>query len=98
MAITEYYVDKNAAGAGTGLNATDAWTTIGAAITAINGLGTLTATPRINIKYGGASTGGDYALTTSSLAFNATNGTAVYPLIWRGYNTTIGDIEANDSL
>jgi hypothetical protein len=90
MAWTDYYVNANATGAGTGLNPTDAWTSIAAAITGI-GAGPAGSSSRINVL---AISGTPYAQTTNTVTFN-TAGAAATPVWWRGYQTTIGDQDTN---
>jgi hypothetical protein len=72
-------------GAHDGTSEANAWT-LAEAIAAAPGAGT-----RINIK------AGTYANTTTNRALSLT-GTTTAPVWWRGYNTTIGDIDSNPAL
>ena len=78
MAWTERFVDASASGGGAGTSAADPWT-LSEAIT--NGTGGM----RINIKAGSYSLTGtvDVSPTTSVSS----------PLYWRGYKTTLGDLD-----
>jgi len=85
MAITEYYVSAAGGGAHDGTTEADAWT-LSEAITANNALGAGGAAGRrYNIK--GAHTGRGATDTIS------VGGSATSPAIWRGYNSTIGDLD-----
>jgi hypothetical protein len=78
MAWTDRYVDASASGGGTGTSPSDPWT-ISEAIS--NGTGGM----RINIK------SGTYSLTGTN---NVSPTTSVSnPLYWRGYKTTLGDLD-----
>jgi len=86
MAITEYYISAAGGGAHDGTTEADAWT-LSEAITANNALGAGGAAGRrYNIK--GAHTARGASDTIS------VGGTATSPTIWRGYNSTIGDLDA----
>lgn len=89
MAWTERYVRADADGSGDGTTdtntgATGAWT-IAQALTVTTG-----AQPghRVNVKAGAYSMG-------TSVTATATAGTAASPIWWRGYNTTIGDLDSD---
>jgi hypothetical protein len=89
MAWTERYVDAAAAGGGDGTTAATsgangAWTLAEAITNAAAG-------QRINIK------AGTYANTTTARTFAAA-GTTTSPVWWRGYNTAIGDRDADPTL
>lgn len=85
MAITEYYVSAAGGGAHDGTSEANAWT-LSEAITANNALGAGGAAGRrYNIK--GAHTARGATDTIS------VGGTATSPAIWRGYNSTIGDLD-----
>lgn len=84
MAWTERYCSVSGGGAHDGTTAADAWT-LAEAIT------NATAGHRVNVI------AGTYANTTTSRVFAAT-GTTTAPIWWRGYNTTIGDIDTNNAL
>jgi hypothetical protein len=84
-AWTEKYVSVAGAGAHDGTSEANAWT-LAEAIAVAHADGT-----RINII------AGTYANTTTSRTF-AEAGTTTGPIWWRGYNTTIGDIDANNAL
>ncbi len=93
MAWTERYVDQAAAGGGDGTTAatsggTGAWTFAEAIAAAAAG-------QRLNVKTGAG--GAAYANTTTDRTI-ATAGTTSSPVWWRGYNTTIGDIDTNNAL
>lgn len=77
MAITERYVTSSAAGGGVGTSG-DPWT-LSEAIT------NATAGDRVNVKAG--------TYTRSATDSPANAGTATSPVIWRGYNTVIGDLD-----
>src|SRR5688572_31804779 len=79
MAWTERYVSVAGGGAHDGTSEADAWTLADAI--AAYGTG-----QRINVK------AGTYANTTTGRTF-ATAGTTTAPIWWRGYNTTIGDLD-----
>lgn len=78
MAWTERYVDASASGGGAGTSAADPWT-LSEAIT--NGTGGM----RINIK------AGSYSLTGTNTVSATTSESS--PLYWRGYKTTLGDLD-----
>jgi hypothetical protein len=77
MAITEKYVTVTGAGALNGTSEANAWTLALALTNAVAG-------DRVNIK------AGTYTLAANMTPVGA--GTVVRPIIWRGYNTTIGDL------
>lgn len=85
MAFTEKYVSVAGAGAHDGTSAANAWT-LAEAIAA-----PVVAGNRVNII------AGTYANTTTSRALSIT-GTTTAPVWWRGYNTTIGDCDADPTL
>lgn len=85
MALTEKYVTTT--GTDTYANASNSGTPCSFA-TALTGA---TAGHRINVK------AGTYANTTTNRA-TAAAGTTTAPILWRGYNATIGDIEADPTL
>jgi hypothetical protein len=78
MAWTDRYVDASAAGGGTGTSPADPWT-LGEAIS--NGTGGM----RINIK------AGSYSLTGTNTVAPTTSQSS--PCYWRGYKTTLGDLD-----
>ena len=78
MAWTERFVDAAASGGGTGTSAGDPWT-LAEAIS--NGTGGM----RINIKTG------SYSLTGTNNVSPTTSASS--PLYWRGYKTTLGDLD-----
>lgn len=84
MAWTEKYVSVAGGGAHNGSSEANAWT-LAEAIAAV------AAGARVNII------AGTYANTTTDRTF-ATAGTVSAPIWWRGYNTTIGDIETDNTL
>lgn len=89
MAWTERYVRSDAAGGGDGTTNTNsgangAWT-LAEAITNV------AAGHRVNVR------AGTYANTTTNRTF-ATAGTTTAPIWWRGFNTSIGDIDSDNSL
>lgn len=84
MSFTERYCSVAGGGAHDGTTEADAWT-LAEAIT------NYAAGHRINVK------AGTYANTTTSRTLG-TNGTTTSPVWWRGYNTTIGDIDTNNTL
>jgi hypothetical protein len=84
MAWTEKYVSVAGGGAHDGTSEANAWT-LAEAIAAY------AAGQRINVK------AGTYANTTTGRTF-ATAGTTTSPIWWRGYNTTIGDIDTDNTL
>jgi hypothetical protein len=89
MAWTERYVRADADGAGDGTTdansgGTGSWTLTQAVANEAAGM-------RINVK------AGTYASTTTTRTLAAT-GTATQPIWWRGYNTTIGDIDTDNAL
>ena len=86
MAITEYYISVAGGGANDGTSEANAWT-LSQAITANNALGAGGAAGRrYNVKVGAYTARG--ATDTISVG-----GTATSPAIWRGYNSTIGDLD-----
>lgn len=89
MAWTERYVDAAAAGGGDGT--TTATSGANGAWTLAEAIAAYAAGQRINVK------AGTYANTTTSRTFG-TSGTTTAPVWWRGYNTTAGDIDTNNSL
>ncbi|MBX3380906.1 MAG: hypothetical protein KF805_12510 [Phycisphaeraceae bacterium] len=76
MALVERYVTDDALGGGSG--------TIGSPWTLQEALGTAVAGDRVNIKKG------NYTLSADMIPTGA--GTVASPLIFRGYNSTIGDL------
>jgi len=82
MAWTERYVSVAGGGAHDGTTEADAWT-LAEAIAAPYAAG-----QRINVK------AGTYANTTTTRSF-AVAGTTTAPIWWRGYNSTIGDLDAD---
>jgi hypothetical protein len=84
MAWTERYVSVAGAGAHDGTSEANAWTLAEAITNAVAG-------HRVNVI------NGTYANTTTDLTF-AGAGTSSTAIWWRGYNTTIGDIDSNNSL
>jgi len=82
MAWTERYVSVAGGGNHDGTTETDAWT-LAEAIAAPYAAG-----QRINVK------AGTYANTTTGRTFNIA-GTTTAPIWWRGYNATIGDLDAD---
>jgi len=85
MAITEYYVSAAGGGAHDGTSEANAWT-LSEAITANNALGAGGAAGRrYNIKGAHTARGADDTISVG--------GTATSPAIWRGYNSTIGDLD-----
>ncbi|MFZ9077482.1 MAG: hypothetical protein ACO23H_03040, partial [Alphaproteobacteria bacterium] len=79
MAWTDRYVDASAAGGGTGTSPADPWT-FGEAIS------NTAAGMRVNFKTG------TYDTTTNTNVSSI--GTTVYqPSWWRGYKTTVGDLD-----
>lgn len=82
MAWTERYVSVAGGGAHNGTTEADAWT-LAEAIAAPYGTG-----QRINVK------AGTYANTTTDRTFGVA-GTTTAPIWWRGYNSTIGDLDAD---
>lgn len=78
MAWTDYYVDATASGGGTGTSASDPWTLA----EAVSNAGT---NQRVNIK------AGTYSVS-SPLVCNPIL-TNENPLWWRGYKTTVGDLD-----
>lgn len=84
MAWTERYCSVAGGGAHDGTSAANAWT-LAEAIAAV------AAGHRVNVLKG------TYANTTTTRTF-ATAGTATAPIWWRGYDTTIGDIDTNNAL
>ena len=78
MAFTERYVSVAGAGAHNGTSEADAWT-LAEAIAAAAGGGY-----RMNVKAGSYTSG---AITIPAGTYNA-------PTVWRGYNSTIGDLDS----
>src|SRR5687768_2904061 len=95
MAFTEYYLNLTL-GAASGNNGTSealAWGTFAEAQTGIQsafGGATATHAARVNVK-------GSQSITTTSVTLS-TNGTAAFPIAWRGYVTTIGDCDDDPTL
>lgn len=85
MAWTERYVSVAGGGAHDGTTEADAWT-LAEAIAAPYAAG-----QRINVK------AGTYANTTNTRTFGVA-GTTTAPIWWRGYNTTIGDLDSSHAL
>lgn len=79
MAITEKYCTTTGAGAHDGTSEANAWSLTEALTNAAAG-------HRVNIK------AGTYTLAANATPTNA--GTVAQPIIWRGYNSTIGDLES----
>jgi hypothetical protein len=93
-AWTERYVDDAAAGGGDGSTAatsggSGAWT-FAEAVAIAHAAGI-----RINIK---TQADTEYDLTTTDLTVAANSADSAGAVWWRGYNTTIGDIDSNNSL
>ncbi len=84
MAWTEKYVSVAGAGAHDGTSEANAWTLAEA-------LAAYAAGQRLNVK------AGTYTNTTTNRTFG-TAGTTTAPIWWRGYNTTIGDIDTDNTL
>lgn len=87
MAWTERYVRADAAGGGDGTTNTNsgangAWT-LAEAIAAVS------SGQRVNVK------AGTYANAATSRTF-ATAGTTTAPIWWRGFNSTIGDLDSDE--
>lgn len=82
MAWSEKYVDSAAGGGGDGSS--------GSPWTLAEALTNYAAGDRLNVKAGTYS-------RSSSTAFS-TSGTTTSPIWWRGYNTTIGDIDSDNTL
>lgn len=78
MAWTERYVDPNATGLGTGTSTSDPWTLDQAVSSTTSGM-------RVNFKKGTYN-----VLSNINTAFS---GAATDPIIWRGYDTTPGDLD-----
>lgn len=78
MAITERYVTATAGGGGDGAVGTP-WTIVEAMAQAVAG-------DRVNVKAG--------TYTLDAHLQPTASGTAVSPIIWRGYNSSIGDLAA----
>lgn len=91
MAFTEKYVRADAAGGGNGT--TDTNSGANGAWTLAEAIAAYAAGQRLNVKSGV----GTYANTTTSRTF-ATAGTTTAPIVWRGFVTTIGDIDSNNAL
>lgn len=85
MAWTERYVRADAAGGGDGT--TDANSGANGAWTLAEGITNESAGMRINIK------AGTYANTTTNRTWAAA-GTQTQPIWWRGFKTTLGDLDA----
>ena len=86
-AWTERYVNTNATGSGDGTSEATAWT-LAQATTSASGV---SGSMRVNIQTG------TYTLNASNLIFSVVAYSSA-PVWWRGYNTTIGDIDTNNSL
>jgi hypothetical protein len=78
VSITERYVTTTGAGAHDGTSEADAWSPTEALTNAVAG-------QRVNVK------AGTYTLAANFTPANA--GTVAQPIIWRGYNVTIGDLD-----
>jgi hypothetical protein len=89
MAWAERYVRADADGTGNGT--TDANSGTNGAWTLVQAIAGVAAGHRVNIK------AGTYANTTNLRQF-ATAGTGIAPIWLRGFNTTIGDIDADNTL
>lgn len=89
MAWTERYVRADANGSGDGT--TDANSGATGSWTIAQGVTNEAAGMRLNVK------AGTYANTTTTRTLAAV-GTTTAPIWWRGYNTTIGDIDTDNSL
>lgn len=84
MSWSEKYVSVAGAGAHDGSSEANAWTFAEA-------LAAYSTGQRINVK------AGTYAFGAGDALFG-TAGTTTAPIWWRGYNTTIGDIDSNNAL
>ena len=78
MAITDKYVSAAATGSGDGSSESSPWTLAQAVSNMASG-------QRVNIKKG--------TYTLSSVLNPSASGTAYRPILWRGYNTTPGDLD-----
>ena len=88
MLYTEYFLDLSAGSNGSGLSQGSPWNTVANAIsglTTIFGGTTATGLSRVNVT-------GTRAMTTTAVAFSVA-GTAAFPLVWRGYAVTPGDLD-----
>lgn len=83
MAWTERYVTTTGAGAHDGTSEANAWSMTEA-------IAAYAAGQRLNVKAGTYSSTSDFSYATA--------GTTSSPIWWRGYNTTIGDIDSDNSL
>jgi hypothetical protein len=88
MAWTERYVRSDAAGGGNGT--TDTNSGANGAWTLAEGITNAAAGMRLNVK------AGTYANTTTTRTF-ATAGTTTAPVWWRGFKTTAGDQDTNNT-
>ena len=89
MAWTERYVRDDAAGGGDGTTNTNSGGT--GAWTLAEALAAYASGQRVNVR------AGTYANTTTSRTFG-TAGTTTAPVWWRGFNTTPGDIDTDNTL
>lgn len=78
MAITDKYVSSTATGSGDGSSEASPWTLAQA-------VSNLAAGQRVNIKKG--------VYTLTSVLNPSAHGTAYRPVLWRGYDTTPGDLD-----
>ena len=83
MAWNEKYCTPTGAGAHDGSSEANAWTLLEAEAGAVAG-------DRVNVK------AGTHALGTTSLTFDV-DATTTQPIWWRGYATTIGDLDDDDA-
>jgi hypothetical protein len=89
MAWTERYVRSDAAGGGNGTTNTNSGAN--GAWTLAEGITNAAAGHRVNVR------AGTYTNTTTTRTF-ATAGTTTAPVWWRGFNTSIGDLDDDHTL